>query len=232
MGDAFYMNRKNIIPFVLSTLAGGLAALAVCAFFLFYYKPAPAGEKPRPVAEESTPTPTPKKQTESPPVSTQKVNLSEVNSVSINTVYTGFYDANSECGKSMNPSPKADDTISLSYSPCRTVLTFNRSGDAAKSLVVKRSDKSADEQEKEKAEWKSTITAEQFEALLKSLAGNKDFIEWPNVLIYHSNCTIYAYHKGGMLQVPLYIDIKRGSSMEPALNAFKELDKKVAWKKV
>jgi hypothetical protein len=35
-----------------------------------------------------------------------------------------------------------------------------------------------------------------------------------------------------MLQVPLYIDIKRGSSMEPALNAFKELDKKVAWKKV
>jgi hypothetical protein len=215
------MNRKNIIPFILSTLAGGLAALAVCSVFFFYYKPARVAEKPLEIVE---PTPTPPKPLE---ISTEKVKLSEVNSVSASTVYTGFYDANSECGKVRNQGLREDNTVSLSYSPCRTILIFNRDGSATKSLTIKRGDKP-----EEKTEWKSKITAEQFEALLKNIAGNKDFIEWQNVLITHSNGTIYAYHTKGMLQLPMYIDIKSGSTLEPLLNAFKELDKKVDWKKV
>jgi hypothetical protein len=227
------MNQKNIIPFVLSMLAGAMAAFAVCAFFFFYYKPAQTAEKPKEAVEkESTPTPKPK-QPESPPIETEKIKLSDINSLSVSTVYTGFYDADSECGKGMNPAPKPDDTISLSYSPCRAVLTFNRDGDASKSLTIKRRGKTANEKEtEEKSEWKSKINAEQFEKLLKGVAQGQEFIQWQNVLITHSNCTIYAYHKGGMAQIPLYIDIKRGSTMEPALDAFKELDKKVAWKKV
>jgi hypothetical protein len=221
------MNRKNIIPFILSTLAGGLAALAVCAVFFFYYKPAPVAEKPLEIVEP-TPTPEPPKPLE---ISTEKIKLSDVNSVSVSTVYTGFYDSNSECGKVRNQGLREDSSVSLSYSPCRTVLTFNRNGEATKSLAEKRSDSSA-QVPAVKSEWKSKITAEQFETLLKNIAGNKDFIEWQNVLITHSNCTIYAYHKKGMLQLPMYIDIKSGSTLEPLLDAFKELDKKVDWKKV
>jgi hypothetical protein len=223
------MNQKNIIPLILSTLAGALAALAVCAFFFYTDKRAPSSEKPV-TAEAPTPVP---EQSKPIQISTQKIMLTDVNSVSVNTVYTGFYESGSECGKARNPSPKADDTISLSYSPCRTVLTFNRNGNAVKSLVVKRLDKSVNAREtEEKSEWNSKITAEQFETLLRGVAGQQNFIEWRNVLITHSNCTIYAYHRDGMLQLPLYIDIKRGSTMEPALDAFKELDKKVAWQKI
>ena len=200
-----------------------MAALAVCAVFFFYYKPARVAEKPLEIVEP-TPEPTPSKPLE---ISTEKVNLSDVNSVSANTVYMGFYDRDSECGKVRNQGLREDNSVSLSYSPCRTILTFNRNGEATKSLTIKRGDKP-----EEKTEWKSKITAEQFEALLKNIAGNKDFIEWRNVLITHSNCTIYAYHTKGMVQIPMYIDIKSGSTLEPLLNAFKDLDKKVDWKKV
>lgn len=225
------MNRKNIIPFILSTLAGALAALAVCAFFFFYYKPAQTAEKPKQSVEKE-PTPTPK-QPESLDIQTEKIKLSQINSIYINTSYTGFYDANSECGKAGNPSPKPDDTISLSYSTCRTVLTFNRNGEATKLFSIERRGKNPNEPEtEEKSEWKSKITAEQFEALLKGVALNRDFIQWGNVSIFHSNVSIYAYHTNGTAQIPLYIDIKRGSTMEPAVMAFKELDKKVNWKKV
>jgi hypothetical protein len=225
------MNQKNIIPLILSTIAGALAALAVCAFFFFYYNRAQPAEKPKQLVEKE-PTPTPKLP-ETPEMQTEKVKLSDINSVVINTVYTGFYDAGSECAKGLYPNPKPDDTIALSYSPCRTVLTFNRNGDAAKTLTVKRRGKTANEPETvEKSEWKSKITDEQFEALLKGIAGNQDFIQWQSVMITHSNCTIYAYHTKGTAQIPLYIDIKKGSTMEPAVNAFKELDKKVVWKKV
>ena len=204
-------------------MAGALAALAVCAVFFFYYQPVQnAGQKQ---FVEETPTP-PKKQTESPPIQTQKINLSEVDSLTINTSYTGFYEANSECAKPRHPSPKPEDTIALSYAPCRTVLTFKRNGEAVKTTVIKNS---ADVEEK--SEWKSKITAEQFEALLKGVAQNRDFIEWPDVMINHSNCTIYAAHTKGTAQIPLYIDIKKGSSREPLVNAFKELDRKIAWQK-
>jgi hypothetical protein len=223
------MNQKNIIPLILSTLAGALAALAVCAFFFFYHKPAPPAEKPF-AAEAPTPVPAQPKTTEFP---TRKIMLSDVDSVSISTVYTGFYETGSECGKSRNPAPKADDSISLSYSPCRTVLTFNRGGGASKTTSVKRPGNSVNAPEKEeKSEWHSKISAEQFETLLKGVAGNADFIEWRNVLITHSNCTIYAYHKDGMIQLPMYLDIKRGSAFAPLVDSFKELDGKIVWKKV
>lgn len=225
------MDQKNILPIVLSTIAGALAALMVCAFFFFYYKPAQNAEKTRQIVEK-VPTPTPEKP-ETPQIETEKINLSEISSAAISTVYTGFYEADSECGKPMNPAPKPDDTISLSYSSCRTELTFNRNGDAVKTLTVKRRGANVNERETvEKSEWKSKITAEQFETFLKGVALKRDFIQWQNILITHSNCTIYAYHTKGMAQIPLYIDIKKGSTMEPSVNVFKELNKKIVWKKV
>jgi hypothetical protein len=156
------MDRKIIITTLISTIGGALAALIVClVFFFFYYKPGQNAQTPL-IEKEPTPL-IPQRQTPSPQIPTEKIKLSDVNSLSINTVYTGFYDTNSECGKSSDPSPKPDDTIALSYSPCRTELTFNRNGDAAKSLVIKRPNKNDKWLEiEEKSEWKSKITTEQF----------------------------------------------------------------------
>jgi len=222
------MNQRNIITVILSTFAGAAAALVICLGF-FYYKPAQTAQKP---FENEMPAPTPlRKEPESPQGFTTKVKLSEINSLTLSTSYTGFYDANSECGKSSNPAPKLDNSISLSYSPCRTELTFNRSGEAAKSLSLKRPDKNANAPE-EKSEWKSEITAEQFETLLKTVAGNPDLLEWENIEINHGNCALWAYYNNnGVMHLPLFVDITRETALPASLKGFKDLDAKAVWKK-
>ncbi len=225
------MNQKNIITILLSTAAGAAAALIVClVFFFFFYKPVRVAEKP---FEDEQPMPTPlEKAPEIEKMPTQKTRLSDVNSLSVNTVYTGFYDANSECGKISNRSPKADDSVSQSYSPCRTNLTFKRNGEAVKTLVIKRANKNVKESEtEEKSAWKSKITAEQFETLLKAVAGNPDFLEWGTQLITHSNCSLSAGSNNGSMQISLFIDLGRANVLPRDLNAFKELDKRVVWQK-
>jgi len=214
------MNRALV--FIFGFVAAGVIATAIFMFWLIFLahigKPEQAAELPH----DARPTPVP----ETPLIPTVKIKLADVNALGISTVFTGFYDANSDCGKSIAPAAKPNDVAS-SYSLCRTVLEFKRSGEATKMLVVKRPDKNVNSPDaEEKTEWQGRITDEQFEALAKAVAGNDDFIEWANVLITHSNCSMTADHKNGTTQLPLFVQ-----SMNPRIDAFKQLDKKVAWQK-
>jgi hypothetical protein len=225
------MNQKNIIPLILSTLAGALAALAVCAFFFFYYKPAQTAEKPKEFVEKE-PTPTPKLP-ESMPIPEVEIKESDVLSLSIATVYKDFFPENSKCHQTYNEMFGDKDRVYSPSSPCRVTLTFNRDGSAEKNIVISRYDNPAGgSREVEKSAWKSKISDEQFQELTKIIVNNEAFKSWrEGTMINVSNCSITVKHTKGS-KTPMSNVGDGATAFLPMVEAFKKLDAKVDWKKV
>jgi hypothetical protein len=193
------MNQKNVITVLLATIAGALGALVVCSFFFFYYKtPAQNAETPKPIMKQEEPTPP--KQIQPPPPS-EDVNESDVEALTIETVYKDFYAEGSKCRQTYNEYFKNTDGVGSSSSPCNVKLTFNRDGSSEKTIEVRRYDTTAREwRTVEKNVWKSKISDAEFKDLAQLIVNNDAFKAWNDMtLINVSNCKITVRHTSGTM---------------------------------
>jgi hypothetical protein len=226
------MNQKNIVPIVMSTIAGALAAFAVCAFFFFYYKPAQISQTPVIVNGEVSPTPAPRK-TEVPMPPEKEIKESDVLSLNIDTTYKGFFDENSKCRKSYNEMFNGKENDSDANSACSVNLTFERGGGAEKTLVIRRYDGAVRNWvEAERSVWRSRISGEQFQELAGSIVNNGAFKNWNNMVSINTrNCKITVKHATGA-KSPMSNVVAATSAFLPMIDAFKNLDGKIIWEKV
>lgn len=226
------MSRKTLfISTFVSAIVGFVVAVCVCAgFFFFIYKPAAQTTGNNRPGLEQEPTPTVEK-TGNPPEGPPKarVQVSDVNSVTFSTSYKGFFDENSRCGKK-DGEGTGSGADSETDSPCRVTLIVNRDGRVTKSIGMKVKPGRPEAQPAEKSEWQASVTQAEFTALLKSFAGDDDVIEWALVDLYRSNCTINFTHSKGTLQMMSYVTEKTTYFL-PKVEVFKQLDKKLDWKK-
>ncbi len=223
------MNQKNIIPILLAIVAGALGALVVCTFFFFYYKPAPTAEIPKPVMNQES---TPPKPTEPSPFPQVEIKESDVLSVTIETVYKGFYAEGAKCRKNYQEYFKNADGVGSSSSPCSVKLTIDRDGSADKQIEVRRYDTTAKEWRiVEKSVWKSKVSVEEFKDLAKLIVNNEAFKSWNDMtMINVSNCKITVKHSTGTKSPMSNVDEKTTVFL-PMVIAFKDLDAKINWEK-
>ena len=215
---------------LLATIAGALAALIVCTFFFFYYKtPAQNAETPKPIVKQE---PTPPKRNETPPLS-EDVNESDVEALTIETSYKGFYAEGAKCRQTYNEYFKNTDGVGSSSSPCNVKLTFNRDGSSDKTIEVRRYDTIAREwRVVEKNVWRSKVSDEQFKDLARLVVNNEAFKAWSDMTdINVSNCKITVKHKNGTKSPMSNVDEKTTAYL-PMVEAFKKLDGKISWEKV
>lgn len=221
---------KSIIA--VSALVGAATALAVCVvFFFFVYKPAQSVDA-RPIAtatptQPSTPasTPTPAEEIPNP-----EINAADVRSVSINTVYKGYFQAGDKCAKTYNEYFGNEDGIGSSSSPCTIQITFNRDGHATRSVEISRWDKVAKEKRVvEKTESTATISPEQFNTLAQAIVTNEAFKAWrEGTMITVSNCSITVMYTGGTKTVMSNVD-EKAIAFLPMVQAFQSLETQTSW---
>ena len=214
-------------------IAGALGALVVCSFFFFYYKTPAAqnAETPKPSMKQEEPTPP--KQIQPPPPS-EDVNESDVEALTIETVYKNFYAEGSKCRQTYNEYFKNTDGVGSSSSPCSVKLTFNRDGGSAeKTIEVRRYDTTAKEwRVVEENVWKSKVSDAEFKELAKIIVNNDAFKAWNDMtLINVSNCKITVRHSSGTKSPMSNVD-EKATAYLPMVEAFKKLDGKTAWEKV
>jgi len=220
----------NIRTIILAVFTGAFVTLAAClVFFNVIAKPA--------LSADDTREYTPVKNTPiaPPPISNEVpqavVDKKDVNSITITTVYKGFYDAGSKCAKTYNEYFGNGDGIVSTSSPCRANITFNRDGNAARTVEIRRWDKETKGTKViERIESSGRITAAQFEMLANEIVSNQAFKDWRDgTMINISNCTISVDHNGGhrapMSNVseaaPVYLEM---------VDAIKSLEKQTEWK--
>jgi hypothetical protein len=111
-------------------------------------------------------------------------------------------------------------------------MTFNRDGSAEKIIVIRRYDSAAREwRDTDKTVWKAKISDEQFKNLANLIVNNQAFKNWDdNMLINVSNCTITVKHANGTKSPMSNVD-ESATAYLPMVNAFKNLDAQVDWKK-
>lgn len=227
------MNQKNVMTIILATIAGALGALVVCTFFFFYYKPAVQNaETPKPIMKQEEPTPPKRNEPPLPPPS-EDVNESDVEALTIETVYKGFYAEGSKCRQTYNEYFRNTDGVGSSSSPCNVKLTFNRDGSSEKTIEVRRYDTTAKEwRVVEKNVWKSKVSDEQFKDLAQLIVNNDAFKSWNDMtLINVSNCKITVRHTSGTKSPMSNVD-EKATAYLPMVEAFKKLDGKISWEKI
>lgn len=217
------MNRKSlIISTLLSTIAGGAAALVIClVYFTYFYKPVQTAQPPQTV-EIPQPTPT-RKEPDFPRTSSPPIKESEVISITLSTSYKGFFDENTKCGKSGDENKNKN---SDSSSPCRIDLTFNRDGSAEKSIEMR------DGQATGNSVWKSKITGEQFKELAESVVNHNVVKSWRDgTMITVSNFSVTIKHTNGIRQPLTNLD-GRITGFSSLMDIFKQFERKISWKKI
>lgn len=218
---------KSVIA--VSAFAGAAAAAIVClAFFLFVYKPAQS------TSLQPTPTPgIPPKTTPGQEIPNPEIKASDVSSVSINTVYKGYFEPGNKCAKTYNEYFGNGDGIASPSSPCTVKITFNRDGNATRSIEISRWDKAAKEKRVvEKDESTATVSLEQFDAITQAIVTNDAFKSWlEGTMINVSNCSITVTHSGGT-KTPMSNVDERATAFLPMVKAFQNLEGKTYWKAV
>lgn len=220
-----------IISIAVSAITGFVVAAAVCVVFFFYYKPAQLAEKPPVVKEEPAPTPTPKK--DDFPSTPPPVEESEVTSATLETIYKGFFEEGSRCRKTYNELFGDKDGVYSPSSPCRINLSFDRDGNAEKSIEIRRYDNTAKQwRVAEKSVWKSKVSAEQFKTLAKSIVSNDAFKSWmEGTMITVSNSSVTVKYTNGLRSPMSNVDEKTTVFLA-MMDAFKRLENALNWEKI
>jgi len=217
---------KSVIA--VSAFVGATAALAVClVFFFFVYKPAQSVDA-RPTAtptQPTTPAPTPVTEIPNP-----EINAADVSSVTISTVYKGYFQAGDKCAKTYNEYFGNDDGFGSSSSPCTITITFDRDGHATRLVEISRWDKAAKEKRVvEKKDSTATITPEQFSTLTRAIVTNETFKAWrEGTMITVSNCSITVVHAGGTKTIMSNVD-EKATAFLPMVQAFQSLETQTSW---
>ena len=221
---------------MISVFAGFVTALTTClVFFFFVYEPVQSNQMQQPLIMEKTTTPimqTPTSQTPTQQTPAVEIKASDITSLTLETVYKDFFEESSKCRKSYNELFGKGDGFFSEGSPCIINLSFDRNKTAAKSLELRRYDKTSKENRVlEKSVWKAQITDEQFDELAKSIANNDIFKDWRNGKeIFTSNSKIMVRHTNGTIQLLSNVD-KATVKFLPMMESFRQLDRKIKWEK-
>ncbi|MEP6946031.1 MAG: hypothetical protein ABJA02_08950 [Acidobacteriota bacterium] len=212
---------------VISAVIGGAFATLVCFIFFYYF-----GNTAKPVDAQPTPTAT-AAPTTAPEMPVAEIKPADVSSVSINTVYTGYFQASDKCAKTYNEYFGNDDGIGSSSSPCTAKVTFDRDGKASRTVAVSRWDRTAKEKRLvENQDSTAIVTPEQFGRLVDAITSNPAFRSWRDgTMINVSNCSITVTYAGGS-RSPMSNVSEKATDYLPMVLAFKELEKQLDWKAV
>ena len=174
---------------------------------------------------DKTPTPTPQK--ESTPISDEAVKASDVESLTIDTVYKNFFAPGEKCRQTYNEYFKNTDGVGSTSSPCNVKLTLNRDGSAEKTIEVRRYDTTLKEWRAiEKNVWKARLPEAEFKNLAELIVNNQAFVNWNNrMTITVSNCKIIVRHKNGTKSPMSNVD-ESATAYLPMVDAFRQLDAK------
>ena len=218
------MAKRDLKGAMISAIVGSVAAFATCfVLFFFVLKPAPAVDAKPPTY---APSPTPAEEIPNPDIVPM-----DVKSVTIDTVYKGYFEPGDRCAKTYNEYFGNSDGSFSSSSPCSLTLKFDRNGNANRTIDIERWNKTAREkQSMEKTESTASITPAQFDALVKTIVSNEAFKAWrEGTMITVSNCSITVEYSGGTKTV--MSNVNENSSVFLAMvNAFKEAEKRSKWK--
>ena len=204
------------------------ALITSIAFFYFIYKPSvPVDARPKP-SPDTTPLPPPVQEVPNP-----EIKVTDVKSVSIKTVYKGYFEPGDKCAKTYNEYFGNNDGLWSPSSPCAITISFDRDGHAARSIEISRWDKTAKEKRLvEKTDSTAQITPEQFNTVAQIIVTNEAFKSWrEGTMINVSNCSITVNHSGGAKTVMSNVDEKTTAYL-PMVEAFKKLEKGLDWKTV
>ena len=218
--------NKSVIA--ISAIVGSAAALATClVFFFFVYKPAQSRDiNPSQIPSRTASAPTPVDEIPNP-----EVKASDVKSISINTVYKGFFEPGSKCAKSYNEYFGNEDGYASPSSPCTIKMTFDRNGLATRSIEIGRWDKVAKEKRSiEKSESTGEISSDLFQTLAQAIVTNDAFKSWRvGTMITVSNCSITVNHSGGTKTVMSNVDEKTSVYLQ-MIDAIKQAESQIKWK--
>lgn len=183
---------------------------------------------PTPFANKNTATPTPV--VSKPDAGEAKFEASEIKEVSIETVYKEFYEEGSKCRKDYVEYFGKEDGAASSSSPCRIKIVLNRDTlKATRTIEVWRWDKNARQNKSvEKNVWTTELSAEKFDQMAKIVGENKMFIDWQDVMINVSNCTITAIYPQGKRSVMSNVG-PTATTYLPMVKAFQEFDREAKW---
>jgi hypothetical protein len=161
-----------------------------------------------------------------------EIKSSEVSSLALNTIYKGFFAADSKCHQSYNELFGKEDGFFTDSSPCTIDIVFDRDGSATKTIRLERWDKESKQKKTvEKTDWKATLTTEQFDELAKSVIETEIFQNWNDMMMINVvNSRIKATYPKGSRTLMSNVDEKTVSFL-PLMNSFKQLDGKLKWEK-
>lgn len=221
------MARRNLRAAIVSAVVGSLAAFVTCfILFFFVFKPA-APVDAKPSSDPAVPVSTPDGEIPNPDIDPK-----DVRSVSIRTVYKGYFDPGDKCAKSYNEYFGNRDGSFSPSSPCSLTLKFEKDGSAHRTIDIQRWNRTGGMQTVEKTESASTITAGQFETLVKSIVNNTAFKTWRlGTMINVSNCSITVEYSGGT-KTPMSNVDETATEFLPMVDAFKQLEKGINWKTI
>ena len=210
------MSRNNLIFISSSTALAAILVLCL-GYFFFIHQPAQAVRNRQ--MSQLDPT-------------TGDIKEADVSSLTLETIYREYFEESSKCRKTYNELFGTSDGFYSENSPCRATMSFQRNGQASKSLEVQRYDKAAKEMRAvEKQSWKSRITEDQFKALAHSIVSSEIFQGWKDgIQIHSSNSTISVNHAQRTRRLMSNVD-KSTVAFLPLMDAFKTLDSQLNWEK-
>jgi len=219
--------NKSVIA--ISAIVGSVAALATClVFFFFIYKPAQSRDiQPSPSPTQySAPTPVDE-------IPNPEIKASDIKSISINTIYKGFFDAGSKCSKSYNDYFGNEDGFFSPSSPCTIKMMFDREGRATREIEIGRWDKATKEKRVvERTQSSGEFSPEQFQTLAQAIVTNDAFRSWrEGTMITVSNCSITVTHSAGTKTVMSNVDEKTSVFLQ-MIDAIKRTESQIKWKDV
>lgn len=220
--------NRYLAPVLISALIGSVAAIITCIlFFYFFYQPFQPVNAQLPVTATPAPTRTPLTEMPNP-----EITVSEVKSVSIRTIYTGYFRPGDKCAKTYNEYFGDDDGMYSSSSPCAITITVGRNGRAARSVVISRWDTTSKEKRVvEQSDATAAVTPGQFDSIAETIVSNQAFKAWrEGTMIHTSNCSVVVEHSGGAKTVMSNVDEKTTAFL-PMVEAFKKLEGELQWKK-
>lgn len=217
-----------MISTLVSAVVGFAVALATCLIVIFFFfNPARVTQLEAPAEREDIIEEEPFKEVPIP-----QTKLEDVRSISINTVYTGYFEPGNKCAKTYNEYFGNKDGIGSPSSPCTIKVTFNKDGLASKFIEISRFDNNIKEKRVIESEvWTAQVKPEEFGTLAEQVVTNRVFKDWrEGTMITVSNCSISVEYNKGTKTIMSNVG-NDTTLFLPMVEGFKRLDAQINWKK-
>lgn len=225
------MSKESKLMFRNAAIAfAALAFLSYAGLEIYFFILKPAMNEVAPIGEPtSAERPVLRDTPESKPV---PESVAPIDSLTIETNYVGYFSDADKCRKTYTEMFGSTTGAFSDNSACNVTVTFNRSGKATKSLVIKRFDPGLQRwQDVERSDRNGRVEPGDFEKLAAAVAGNDAFKSWnDNMSVTTGNVSITAKYADGFVKSPKS-NVAEGTTNFPLMiDAFRELDGKIAWR--